>query len=281
MSVDVIIVNWNGGAELLDAIASGQRFGANVIVVDNGSTRGTISALNSVPDIALVRNPTNIGFGRACNIGAAHGRAELIMLLNPDARIVSGSTADLERAFAKSGAMLMGVRLEQAPGKPVPSGYALPHAVDLVVDLLRLKAIGKRVGATQPPRPVVPPKSRASWIVGAALAMRRTDWVRLRGMDDGYFLWYEDVDLGAKVHEAGGSVAIAEGLLVRHSGASTWKRLPRRRRQWLRVCGASRYARKHLSPGAAAAVIAAAPFALAIGVALDTALWLVRLAVRR
>jgi GT2 family glycosyltransferase len=111
--------------------------------------------------------------------------------------------------------------------------------------------------------------------------MRRADWLRLGGMDAGFFLWYEDVDLGARVHAAGGAVAIADGLLVRHSGASTWVRLPRRRRQWLRIRGARRYAAKHLGRVAAAAIIAAAPLALAIGLALDGAHWLAGLVARR
>jgi GT2 family glycosyltransferase len=106
--------------------------------------------------------------------------------------------------------------------------------------------------------------------------MRRADWERLGGMDEQFFLWFEDVDLSARVARAGGTVAIAQDVSIRHVGASTWTLLPRRRRQWLRLVGARRFAAKHLGRGAAAAITAAGPAALAIGVTLDIAHWITR-----
>ena len=87
-----------------------------------------------------------------------------------------------------------------------------------------------------------------------------------------------DLDLVsvARVARAGGTVAMAQDVAIQHVGASTWRWLPRWRRQWLRVVGARRFAAKHLGRGAAAAITAAAPGALAIGVALDVAHWMTR-----
>lgn len=273
MTVDIIIVNWNGGPELVAAIESANRFGANVIVVDNASTTGVAAALDSRRDIRLIRNPTNAGFGAACNTGAKAGAGDVLFLLNPDAQIVDGSAAELERAMAESDAMLFGFPIENADGQRVPSGYALPGLGELLIDVLRLNAVRRRLGGTVD-RKAAP--SGSGWVVGAALAMRRPDWERLGGMDDGYFLWYEDVDLGARVAHAGGTVRIAMAPLVRHIGASTWNRLPRRRRQMLRLAAARRYAAQHFGRAAEGAVLGAAPFALAIGVGLDVAHWLAR-----
>jgi N-acetylglucosaminyl-diphospho-decaprenol L-rhamnosyltransferase len=274
VTVDIVIVNWNGGPELLDAIASGKRFGANVIVVDNASTTGVVDSLDAVEDITLIRNPTNSGFAAASNLGAAAGSGDIVFLLNPDAEIIQGSAADLERAVAASAAMVFGMAVEQPSGRRVPSGYELPGASELLADLLRVNALRRRVAlrsASNGKYDSVP-----GWIVGAAVALRRVDWDRLGGMDAGFFLWYEDVDLGARIAEASGTVAMVDALRVRHIGASTWNRLPRRRRQWLRVRGATRYAAKHLGRGAQALMLIAAPFALAIGIALDVAHFLAR-----
>jgi GT2 family glycosyltransferase len=199
------------------------------------------------------------------------------MLLNPDARILAGDPADLERVFASTMATIVGFRLEQSSGAPTPSAYPMPTALNLLADVLRIDSLRHRFGLPPRARPSsgARPSERA-WVIGAALAMRRADWERLRGLDEGFFLWYEDVDLGARVARLGGSVTIADTIGIRHAGASTWIRFSRRRRQWLRIHGARRYAAKHLGRGAAAVIVLAAPLALAIGVALDVGHWMTR-----
>jgi len=67
VTVDAIIVNWNGGDELLVAIESARRFGANVIVVDNASEFGVARGLGAHPDVTLIRSPRNLGFAAGCN----------------------------------------------------------------------------------------------------------------------------------------------------------------------------------------------------------------------
>ena len=193
-------------------------------------------------------------------------------MLNPDAEIVSGTPADIPAAFTESGATLLGPRLEHTGGRPLLAVRQFPGTAALLDDILRISAVRRRVlpgssvlEVTQPTR------STPGWIVGAAVIIKRQDWNRLGGMDEGYFLWYEDQDFGARASEGGGGVALAPRILVRHEGASTWVRLPRRRRQWLRIKGSFRYARRHLGWPAAAAIAACAPLAMAIGIAHDTA----------
>jgi GT2 family glycosyltransferase len=148
----------------------------------------------------------------------------------------------------------------------------MPTTLSLTADLLRLKSLGRRIGIEGRTEPIGVTKSpTVEWVVGAALAMRRADWERLGGMDEKFFLWYEDVDLGVRVGRAGGTVAMCRDVRIRHIGASTWNRLTRRRRQWLRFLGSRRLAAKHLGPWAVAVIVLAAPFALAIGVVLDVA----------
>lgn len=272
MAVDIIIVNWNGGPELIDAIDSGRRFGACVTVVDNASTEGAIGAVETGPDVRLVRSATNGGFGVGCNRGVEAGSADIVMLLNPDAQIIAGTAADLERMFTVSGPLLVAFPIEQPTGQPVPSIYPMPTTRSLAADLLRLKSLGRRMGIEGRTEPIGVTKSpTVEWVVGAALAMRRADWDRLGGMDEKFFLWYEDVDLGVRAARSGGAIAMCREVRVRHIGASTWNRLSRRRRQWLRFLGSRRFAAKHLGPVAVAVIVLAAPAALVIGIALDVA----------
>lgn len=276
MAVDVIIVNWNGGAELVASVASVHRFGARPIVVDNASSGGSIDVVAGMPGVTLLFNPTNRGFAAATNRGVAAGDAEVVMLLNPDAEIVSGTADDLELAIAGSVATIFGVTLEGTSGRRLSSLYGFPRMRDLLSDVLRFRALGKLVGRSHSPAPVVGElgePSQSVWIVGAGLAMRRSDWLRAGGLDEGYFLWYEDIDLGARVTRAGGTCTILRDIVVRHHGAMSWVRLTRRRRQVLRLKSARRYASQHMSSGTAALILACGPLAYVIGVGLDVIHW--------
>ena len=273
-----MIVNWNGGSELVAAVESVLRFGGRPIVVDNASSDDeALRLVEQIPGATVIRRAANEGFAVGCNAGAAAGSGDVVMLLNPDAEIVKGTAADLEAALRGAPMVLLGPLLEDADGQPLRSIRELPEGVDLLADLTRFHALrhrlGRRVTEGIHPRS---PKPHSAWIVGAALALRRADWDRLGGLDERFFLWYEDVDLGARVSEAGGTIGPIDSVRVRHQGASTWGSLPRRRRQWLRVRGAWRYARNHMGVGVAAAICLVALPAVGIGVALDLAHWLAR-----
>ena len=90
-SLDIVIVNWNAGDLLrrclaaLPAALDPSFTLARVVVVDNASTDGSLTGLDTLPlPLTMVRNATNRGFGAACNQGAAAGRADYLLFLNPD-----------------------------------------------------------------------------------------------------------------------------------------------------------------------------------------------------
>jgi len=90
--LDVVIVNWNGGSLLRDCLAGiAASEGAEriaVSVVDNASTDGSAETLPALPrPLRLIQNAANLGFGRACDQGAAAGDAPAILFLNPDTQV--------------------------------------------------------------------------------------------------------------------------------------------------------------------------------------------------
>jgi GT2 family glycosyltransferase len=270
MGVDVVIVNWNGGPELIRAVESAIAFGGRPIVVDNASTTGSIGDVAARADATVIRNGVNLGFAAGCNRGVAAGSNEYVFLLNPDAEIVEGSATDVAGAFDESGATLMGPRTQDGAGRPLLTVRPLAGTSGLLMDLLRVNGLRRRIlPRRRLDEAVQSRKSTPGWVVGAAAIIRRRDWNRLNGMDEAFFLWHEDEDFGARASENGGGVALAPRILVRHLGASTWSRLPRRRRQWLRASGAFRYARRHLGTASALAIALITPLALAIGIAHD------------
>ena len=99
MQLSIIIVNWNAGSQLAEAVASISRYHhglvASVIIVDNASTDNSLVQVEALPNLPfqlqIVRNHDNRGFGAACNQGAALARSEFILFLNPDTRLFERS----------------------------------------------------------------------------------------------------------------------------------------------------------------------------------------------
>jgi GT2 family glycosyltransferase len=84
--VTAVIVTYNSGAHLSAAVASCRQFGIPVVIVDNASTDGTVFP----GDVTVLRNEANRGFAAAVNQGVRAHRSPLTLLLNPDARLLTG-----------------------------------------------------------------------------------------------------------------------------------------------------------------------------------------------
>ena len=88
--VTIIVVNWNAGSLLSDCLMSIKQFGghdvAKVVVVDNGSTDGSLEAIErlEIPTLEVIRNEENTGFARACNQGAKLATTPYLLFLNPE-----------------------------------------------------------------------------------------------------------------------------------------------------------------------------------------------------
>lgn len=142
--LDVVIVNWNAGEQLRACLASlaasADAAALRVVVVDNASTDGSADGLDR-PGLALtvLRNAENRGFARACNQGAALGRAEAILFLNPDTQVsrdgIAAARAALE-ADPRTG--IVGARLVDDEGRTHRTCARHPTGARLVAHTLFL-----------------------------------------------------------------------------------------------------------------------------------------------
>src|SRR5262245_35102688 len=101
--VSAILVNYNAGPELAAALQSIRddcsTLAWEVVVVDNASTDGSDAVAQTFPHTTLVRNARNVGFGRAVNQAAALSKSPLLLLMNPDCRLVPGAISVLRAAL--------------------------------------------------------------------------------------------------------------------------------------------------------------------------------------
>ena len=93
---DVVIVNYNAGELLSLCVSSALHEGVgHVIVVDNASHDASLSLLESdfpsEPRLCVIQNQVNLGFAKACNIGAVASSAQNVLFLNPDSTLEVGA----------------------------------------------------------------------------------------------------------------------------------------------------------------------------------------------
>ncbi len=185
-----------------------------VIVVDNGSTDETPAGLAQIGGVRVHRNPTNLGFGRACNQGAALAHGEFVLFLNNDTEPRRGWLAALVAAArADPAAVAAGSRLLFADEAIQSAGlllaYGLPYPLSVIP-----RGYRKPAGEAPSSGPV-----RA--VTGACMLVRAAALRAAGGFDEGFENGYEDVDLCLRLGEAGGKVLfVADSVVTHHEAVS-------------------------------------------------------------
>ena len=193
MTVSVIIVNWNAGPALEACLGSVGPGDAEVIVVDNASTDGSAAAARAgFPGVRVLETGENPGFAAGANRGAATARGDVLVFLNPDARLLDGALAALVDALLLvPGAGIAGGALVDERGRWQPAWARFAPIPHLLLDTT-LGRLGSRIRR----RPYA-----VDWVYGTFMAVRRDLFRQLGGFDARYFLYGEDLDL---CYRAGG-----------------------------------------------------------------------------
>jgi GT2 family glycosyltransferase len=229
--VAVVVPSWNTLRFLprcLDSVR-GQGVEAGLLVVDNGSTDGSLDYLREegVNHAALAQNR---GFAAAVNLGAARTSAPALLVLNADTVLESGCLNRLLEAL-ESDSSLGGVQprilqMEEAPGERVAEEGALRDvesarfysAGQALAGDGRAFELGMGEGQSAPLR-----RGREVFgVCGAACLLRRELFAELGGYDESYFSFYEDVDLNVRARIAGWSFRYVPEAVVWHVGNAAW-----------------------------------------------------------
>lgn len=246
--VDVVIVSYNSRDRLracVEPLLAAPS--TNVIVVDNASPDASLEAVRDLP-LTAIQLPHNGGFAHGVNAGWRAGSSPYVLLLNPDARIDGSSIEALVLA------------LEQDPGL----GAAAPRIVDENGSLdysqrrfPRLRSTYARAFFLHRLFPSAPwtdelvrdeeayaRRGSPDWVSGACVLLRRKALEELDGLDEGFFMYGEDIDLCRRLRAAGYELLYEPAALVHHEGGASAPRA-----HLLPVLAASRirYAAKHRS----------------------------------
>jgi GT2 family glycosyltransferase len=209
-----------------------------VVVVDNASTDGSAAMVRErFPGVQLLANRANLGYGAGANQAIRQCAARYVLLLNSDTLVQPGALAALSAYFeAHAGAGLVGPRLLYPNGRPQASCYAFPTPLHV---LLEETTLIRHIAATPGLRHLflhTRPYKRAlrvPWVLGAALAVRRSAFEVVGGFDERFFMYAEEIDLSYRLWEAGWETHFTPNAVVVHvGGASTRQRRAAMARQF-------------------------------------------------
>lgn len=256
-SVSAIIVSYYTGPLLARAVASlrNQPEVGEIIIVDNGNWPGVVESAaasdDACPQATIVSGHGNVGFAKACNLGAAQARGSHLLFFNPDAIMPTGGVARLlTDGASRERPWLMGAKLvdpngiEQqgsrratlTPWRAFVEATALYRFAPRHPYFRRFNLHGDPCPDAVIPLPV---------ISGACFLLPREDYFRVGGMDENYFLHVEDVDFCLRFSKAGGAVYFDPNVSVIHYKSSS--RVDPVRVEFRKTASMLRYFKAHFS----------------------------------
>jgi N-acetylglucosaminyl-diphospho-decaprenol L-rhamnosyltransferase len=228
-SIAAVLVNYNAGQELRAALQSiredlvGREWEG--VVVDNASADGSPAIVAEfAPNVRLVRNLENVGFGRGVNQGVAATTAPFVLIMNPDCRLVAGAIAVLEQQLRRHPeCAIVGPRILDPDGSVQGSARGDP---DMLTGLFgRTSALRKLLPKLSVSRRNVVSHAVArdgeasggvDWLSGACMLARRDAFEKAHGFDERYFLYWEDADLCRRLRALGYHVRYVPGATAIH-----------------------------------------------------------------
>jgi len=247
-STFVVIVNYRTGDLVVDCLASlvadlPELRGGRVIVVDNASGDGSAGVIRAAIErhgwsgwAEVVEMPRNGGFAYGNNAGVRRVREldpaySAVVMLNPDTTVKPGSIACLA-AFLRSrpDAGIAGALIENEHGYCMTSAHADPSPLGELHGAAQFGLLSRwplrRIAEQQTAEP-----RRCDWVSGACMVVRREVLESVGPLDEGYFLYFEEVDYCVRARRQGWSCWFVPAARVIHfEGAATGIRLARRRR---------------------------------------------------
>lgn len=260
--LDIIIVNWNAGDQLLACVNSVARYGADLvestIVVDNNSTDGSLETVKDLSFVTLIHAGKNLGFGKACNLGAAKAKSEYLLFLNPDAELHPNTLSMVLRhmqAPAQVRTGICGVQLLDGVGHVSRSCARFPTAAGFTAHALGLSLIfphlGHRMAEWDHTR-----NRQVDQVIGAFFLVRRGLFESLNGFDERFFVYFEEVDFSYRARKTGWASSYLADVQAFHLGGGSSNQV-KAHRLFYSLRSRSLYTFKHFSKAAAIWVLLA------------------------
>lgn len=254
--LSVIIVNWNTRDLLRRCLASLRAYPPSVpmeiIVVDNASADGSSAMVREeFPEVALLEPGRNTGYAAGNNLGFAQAKGEYLLTLNPDTEVFDGTLDEALRVLDRSPrAGSLGAKLIGVGGEVQRSVRGFPTLVGVLGDITGL--------ARRLPGSVwdqyrqfgldLEAEAEVDQPMGTFLLFRRQALAQIgdprQPFDEGFPIFFNEVDLLARLAMAGWTCIYAPSVRVLHHGGESTKQV-RKSMIWESHRSLVRYWKKH------------------------------------
>jgi GT2 family glycosyltransferase len=220
--ISVVIVTWNSVRDIARCLCALRRAldgrDAEVLVVDNGSSDGTLDAVRAgFPAVRCIAPARNLGFAGGSNRGVAEAGGRVLLLLNPDTEVAPDAVARLVDGLGARRVAAAAPLLLNPDGTLQSAGERFLTPWEYLLRRVLLLPKPARAGANPYP---------TDWASGACLAIRREAWDAVGPLDENYFMYAEDLEWCWRARRAGWEVEVVPAARVTHyKGASTRQNL--------------------------------------------------------
>lgn len=234
LDLSIIIVNYNVRHFVLRCIesiyGSADALTKEIIVIDNASIDGSVEAIKAkFPDVIVIANTQNIGFGKANNQGIKQALGTATLILNPDTILATDTLALCHKSlFNDEGRAAIGVKMIDGKGTYLPeSKRGLPDfwaSFYKMSGLYRLMPTSSVFNAYYAGHIPENEEADVEVLTGAFMYMRTAVLQKLGGFDEAFFMYGEDIDLSKRLLDAGYTIRYLPSTKIIHfKGESTKK----------------------------------------------------------
>jgi N-acetylglucosaminyl-diphospho-decaprenol L-rhamnosyltransferase len=208
----------------LDSVSRSSSERLDVVVVDNKPLDGAISAIAAHAGARYLPMSHNLGYGGALNTAVASlpGEIEWVLLSNPDVVLTVGALDVLVAAGERDPSIAsVGPCVLTPQGTVYPSARSIPSLRDGIGHALFANLWEENPWSRSYRRDTdgAPMERDAGWLSGSCVLVRRSAFEQLGGFDTGFFMYFEDVDLGYRFGKAGYRNFYEPNAIVTHTGA--------------------------------------------------------------
>jgi len=230
-----------------------QKGNIEVFVVENASGDDLIGLKKKFPQVHFIESKTNLGFAGGCNLAIKQAKGDYVLLLNPDVVFETDALYQIENVMNEnSNVGIGGISLKNLDSTQQKCVWHFPTPLDQLLLLLKVHHLVPSIG------PIArwrfddfdyTKSQNVDQVMGAFFCIRRSLLEEIGLIDDGFFMWYEEVDYCKRAKNNGWKIRYFSDIQVRHKKGSSFDRVQTRWKQNILRASIRRYMKKHYGRG--------------------------------